>query len=76
MALAIVKDLDELEQVGAGLGPGLEPDPERAAEGAIFRFSVAQKVSMAALSKQSPVEPNDSCSPAWPAAMTKSSEVY
>ena len=31
---------------------------------------------MAALSKQSPVEPNDSCSPAWPAAMTKSSDVY
>jgi hypothetical protein len=43
---------------------------------AISRSEIAQKVFMAALSKQSPVDPNERCRPAWPAVMTKSSEVY
>ena len=76
MALTIVEDLDELEEVGAGLSVGFEPDASWSRMWAISLFRVAQNVSMAALSKQSPVEPNDSWSPAWPAAMTKSSEVY
>ncbi len=37
---------------------------------------VDQTVSMAALSKQSPVEPNDTLSPAMSAAAQKSSDVY
>lgn len=43
---------------------------------AISTFSRAQKVSIAALSNASPVDPNESCMPALPAAKAKSSDVY
>ena len=57
VALAIVEDLDELEQVGTGGVAVLEPDAGVAADVGDLPLQGGPKVSIAA-SKQSPVEPN------------------
>ena len=56
VALAVVEDLDELEQVERGPRRGWSKQMLPRIQ-AISRLSVDQKVSIAALSKQSPVEP-------------------
>ena len=48
VALAVVEDLDELEQVDVGFGSGVEPDRPRIP--AISTLSRAQNVSIASLS--------------------------
>ena len=58
VALTLEEDLDELEEVGAGQ-VGLEQDAAGAADVGDLPFRVAENVSTAALSKQSPVEPNE-----------------
>jgi hypothetical protein len=55
MALAVVEDLDELEEVEPGGVSGLEVDA--AADPGDLALEGGPKVSMAALSQQSPVEP-------------------
>jgi hypothetical protein len=68
--LAVVEDLDELEEVEACFAAGRNQMLPRIQ--VISRFSVDQNVSMAALSQQSPVEPNDTWSPACVAIEQKS----